>query len=112
MLLAGCAPAAMLKNVKSNGSFQGLRMRVCVAVNDGGRPIGEDHAQAKYLDADVQRARAFRAEGYTWHEISRMLDMPIRTIRDYVNGTRRNQSVAGFKWVTRGARKRTRSEVQ
>ena len=97
----------MLKKI----NLSGLRMRVCIAVNDGGRAIGQDHANAKYLDEDVQRARAFRAEGYTWHEISRMLDMPIRTVRDYVNGTRRNQSVAGFKWVIRGARKRSRSRV-
>lgn len=75
-------------------------MRICVAVNDQGRRIGEDHPNAKYLnDDDVERARVFRSEGYTLREISRMLDMPIRTIRGYLDGSRRSQSVAGFRWV-------------
>ena len=74
-------------------------MRICVAVNDQGRRIGEDHPNAKYLDDDVERARAFRSEGYTWARISEMMDMPIRTIRGYLDGSRRSQSVAGFRWV-------------
>lgn len=74
-------------------------MRICVAVNDQGRRIGEDHPNAKYLNDDVERARVFRSEGYTLREISRMLDMPIRTIRGYLDGSRRSQSVAGFRWV-------------
>ncbi len=74
-------------------------MRICVAVNDQGRRIGEDHPNAKYLDDDVERARAFRSEGYTLRAISHMLDMPIRTIRGYLDGSRRAQSIAGFRWV-------------
>lgn len=74
-------------------------MRICVAVNDQGRRIGEDHPNAKYLNDDVERARVFRSEGYTLREISRMLDMPVRTIRGYLDGSRRSQSVAGFRWV-------------
>lgn len=73
-----------------------------VTVNDGGRAIGEDHVNAKYLDEDVERARELVASGqYKLREISQMLDMPIRTIRDYAKGTRRNQSVAGWKKVRR-----------
>lgn len=73
-----------------------------VTVNDGGRAIGEDHVNAKYLDEDVEHARALVASGqYTLREISQMLDMPIRTIRDYAKGTRRNQSVAGWKKIRR-----------
>lgn len=72
-----------------------------VQVNDAGRAIGEDHAWAKYLDSDVEHARQLRAEGYTWYEISRMLDMPVRTVRSYVDGNRRAQSVAGWKVVKR-----------
>lgn len=74
-------------------------MRICVAVNDQGRRIGEDHPNAKYLDADIERARVFRSEGYTWARIAEMLDMPVRTVRSYVDGSRRAQSVAGFRWV-------------
>lgn len=73
-----------------------------VTVNDSGRTIGEDHVNAKYLDEDVERARELVASGqYKLREISQMLDMPIRTIRDYAKGTRRNQSVAGWKKIRR-----------
>ncbi len=73
-----------------------------VTVNDSGRAIGEDHVNAKYLDEDVEHARELVASGhYTLREISQMLDMPIRTIRDYAKGTRRSQSVAGWKRVRR-----------
>lgn len=73
-----------------------------ITVNDNGRAIGEDHVNAKYLDEDVEHARALVASGqYTLREISQMLDMPIRTIRDYAKGTRRNQSVAGWKKIRR-----------
>lgn len=73
-----------------------------VTVNDEGRAIGEDHVNAKYLDEDVEHARELVASGkYTLREISQMLDMPIRTIRDYAKGTRRNQSVAGWKKIKR-----------
>ena len=60
-----------------------------MAVNDNGRAIGEDHARAKYLDTDVEHALELRA------------DMPIRTIRGYLDGSRRSQSVAGWKMVKR-----------
>lgn len=76
-------------------------VKMKVAVNDNGRAIGEDHAGAKYLDLDVDHARELRAEGYTLRQISQMLDMPIRTVRGYLDGSRRNQSVADFKMVKR-----------
>ena len=72
-----------------------------VTVNDNGRPIGEDHRNARYLDDDVERARELRAQGYSFLEVSKMMDMPIRTIRDYVSGRRRAQSIAGWKKIRR-----------
>ena len=72
-----------------------------VAVNDNGKPIGQDHRNARYLDEDVEHVIELRAEGYTYQQISRMLDMPIRTLRGYLNGSSRNQSVAGFKTIMR-----------
>ena len=77
------------------------RRKVVAVVNDAGRVIGEDHANAKYLDSDVESVKRLRAEGYTYRQISRMLDMPIRTLRDYLSGRRRCQSVAGWKVVYR-----------
>ena len=72
-----------------------------VAVNDIGRAIGEDHWAALYTDADVERAREFRQQGYTLRQISKMLDMPVRTVRGYLDGSRRNQSISGWKVVKR-----------
>lgn len=75
-----------------------------VTVNDKGRTIGEDHANARYLDSDVEKARELRKYGYTYLQISQILDMPIRTIRDYISGRRRCQSVDGWKRVKRRRR--------
>ena len=72
-----------------------------VAVNDIGRAIGEDHWAARYTDKDVERAREFRHQGYTLRQISKMLDMPLRTVRGYLDGSRRNQSISGWKVVKR-----------
>ena len=72
-----------------------------VAVSDSGRPVGEDHIRAKYLDEDVEHALELRHQGYTYQQISEMLDMPIRTVRDYISGKRRNTSIAGFKIIKR-----------
>ena len=41
------------------------------AVNDAGRVIGEDHANARYLDSDVANVIELRRQGYTYREISR-----------------------------------------
>lgn len=47
--------------------------------------------------------RNLRDEGYKLADIAAMMDMPIRTVRGYLDGTRRSQSVAGWKkqkrWV-------------
>lgn len=75
--------------------------KMTVAVSDSGRPVGEDHIRAKYLDEDIEHALALRHQGYTYQQISEMLDMPIRTVRDYISGKRRNTSIAGFKIIKR-----------
>lgn len=94
-------PSAMRRK-KRKQNTQNSFVMTTVTVNDEGRAIGEDHVNAKYLDEDVEHARELVASGqYTLREISQMLDMPIRTIRDYAKGTRRNQSVAGWKKIKR-----------
>lgn len=91
-----------LSETSSKRSKRNIRSHFeTVTVNDNGRPIGEDHRNARYLDDDVERARELRAHGYSFLQVSRMMDMPIRTIRDYVTGRRRNQSVAGWKKIRR-----------
>nr|DAL54787.1 MAG TPA_asm: InsA C-terminal domain [Caudoviricetes sp.] len=87
---------------KSSSSIRATsEHRMTVTVNDNGRAIGEDHVNARYLNADVEHARQLRAQGYTYRQISQMLDMPIRTLRDYLSGRRRCQSVAGWKTFLR-----------
>ena len=53
----------------------------------------------------VEAAKRLRAEGYTWARIAEMLDMPVRTVRSYVDGSRRSQSIADFKVVKRWQKK-------
>lgn len=93
-------PSAMRKKRSGHCIPRPFVMTV-VAVNDEGRAVGEDHINAKYLDEDVEHARELRANGYTYRQIANMLDMPIRTVRDYVSGRRRSQSVAGWKKIKR-----------
>ncbi len=90
-----------LAPVKSTTMNHRTIVMMQVAVNDAGKPIGEDHRNAKYLDEDVERAIMFRKQGYTYQQISDMLDMPIRTVRDFVHGKRRCQSTANFKRIKR-----------
>ena len=91
------------QRLKKAGGLTVRTIRMMAAVNDAGRVIGEDHANARYLDSDVANVIELRRQGYTYREISRMMDMPIRTLRDYLSGRLRCQSVAGWKAVIRDA---------
>ncbi|MBM6928171.1 hypothetical protein [Parasutterella secunda] len=46
-----------------------------------------------------------RNQGYFYREISEMMDMPIRTIRTVLDGSRRNKHVVGWKKLKRKAKK-------
>lgn len=74
---------------------------IMVTVADNGATIGEDHWNAKYLDSDVEHVIELRRDGFTLREIGQMMDMPIRTVRGYLDGSRRCQSVAGWKKIRR-----------
>lgn len=94
--------SSMLQSERSSSSTHATsEHRMTVTVNDNGRAIGEDHVNAIYLNSDVENARQLRTQGYTYRQISQMLDMPIRTLRDYISGRRRCQSVAGWKTFLR-----------
>ena len=90
---------------KSSSATRGTSARrfayLMVRVNDNGRPIGEDARNAKYLDDTVEMVRQLRLEGYTWTKISRAMDIPVRTARDFVSGRRRSESIAGFRRIRR-----------
>lgn len=72
-----------------------------MAVNEQGRWIGQDHIRAKYTDEEVEYVLSLREEGFTLREIARMTDIPIRTIRGYLDGSRRNQQPVKWKTVRR-----------
>lgn len=93
---------SMMGSKKSKGSSRrGSARMVTVSVGDAGRPVGESAVSAKYLDADVEHARQLRSEGYSWRKISLMLEIPVRTIRNFVDGSRRAVTVVGWKKVKR-----------
>ncbi len=59
--------------------------------NAKGRLIGEDHANAKHTDALVKEARKMHAAGQTAIQISKVLSIPRRTVRGWLEGRRRTQ---------------------
>lgn len=75
--------------------------KAIVCVNESGRWIGQDHIRAKYTDEEVEHVLWLREEGYTLREIARMTEIPLRTVRGYIDGTRRNQQPARWKVVRR-----------
>lgn len=86
---------------KSGPSTRGASERILTPVNDLGVSIGEGHQNARYTDAEVEEVRRLYAEGYSLKAVARMMDMPIRTVRGYVDGSRRSQSVSGWRYQKR-----------
>lgn len=70
-------------------------------MNDHGDSIGEAHQNARYTDDEVEEARRLYADGYSLKAVSRIMDMPIRTVRGYIDGSRRAQSVSGWSYQKR-----------
>lgn len=71
---------------------------ICVSIADSGRAIGEDSPRAKYTDNVVALARALRDQGFSLGAISKKLEIPIRTLRGYLDGSRRAASVSGWRF--------------
>lgn len=78
---------------------------VLVSIGDSGRPVGESAPNAKYTDAEIDMVFELRNQGYFYREISEMMDMPIRTIRTVLDGSRRSKHVVGWKTLKRKAKK-------
>lgn len=68
-----------------------------VGVSDTGRLAGEDNPRARYTDEEVEAVLYLRREGFPLKQIAKKMDMPLRTIRDYINGTRRTAIITGWK---------------
>ncbi len=78
---------------------------VQVAIGESGRPVGESAPNAKYTDDEIDQVFTLRSQGYFYREISEMMDMPIRTIRTVLDGSRRNKHIVGWKKLKRLSKK-------
>lgn len=74
-------------------------MNRTVAINEFGLRIGEDHHNAKYSDAEVERVRFLRDAGVSYLRIVRICGMPKSVVRDICTARRRCQCAAGWKKV-------------
>lgn len=104
-------PESLLSNVSSKKSELNTQNtsvtmhEVLVSIGDSGRPVGESAPNAKYTDAEIDMVFELRNQGYFYREISEMMDMPVRTIRTVLDGSRRNKHVVGWKKLKRKAKK-------
>lgn len=73
-----------------------------VAVNERGLRIGEDHQNARYSNSEVEMVFKLRDGGWGYKRIAAAVEMPIRTVRDYLTGRRRCQFADRFKTVSVG----------
>lgn len=67
-----------------------------------GARIGEDAPSAKYTDEEVDRVLAMRAEGMSYREIARIMDIPKSTVWAICRGLLRSAMVD--RWVKRRCR--------
>lgn len=54
-----------------------------------GRAYGEAHHFAKYTNEDYRNVLRLHAQGYTYAQISAIMEMPRSTVYAYIKGTRR-----------------------
>lgn len=78
------------------------QVQVAVAVNERGIRIGEDHQFAKYSNSEVEMVFILRDYGWGYKRIAAAVEMPLRTVRDFINGKRRCQCPAKWKKVVVG----------
>lgn len=84
---------------------QPLHSPAVVAINEGGRRIGESHHNAALTDAEVGMLLDLRErEGWSYTRLARTFEIAKATARDYIKGRRRCQTIAGHRVVcARGA---------
>ena len=85
--------------VEGQAMTWGAGMLKNVAVNSAGLRIGEDHPNARYADAEIDRTLELRDGGMSYGEIARRTHMPKSTVRDICKGRRRGQYASGYKVV-------------
>lgn len=88
-----------------------------VAVNAGGRRVGETHQRAKLTDADVIMIIELHEAGLGYRQIAKKFDDTVTlpdgteapgyrpawtTVRDVVKGNTRAQPIAKWRWIVSG----------
>lgn len=68
-----------------------------VTLSDASARVGESSPLAKYSDADLIHCFDLRLAGMSLREISKKMDIPIRTLRDIFSGRRRAVMPTKFK---------------
>ena len=76
-----------------------MSKKLQIAINEHGRPIGEDHHRAKLTNGDVELVFVLREGGMSYGEIARKLEISKSQVRNICLGIRRCQSPAGYKVV-------------
>jgi DNA invertase Pin-like site-specific DNA recombinase len=54
------------------------------AIKRRGRPSGETHFNARYTDHEVELVRQLHEQGQGYKAIAKRMEMPVRTVRDWV----------------------------
>lgn len=79
-------------------SFSDLSVKPStVSLSDKSARVGESSPHAKYTDVELIHCFDLRLAGLSLREISRKMDIPVRTLRDIFSGKRRAVMPTQFK---------------
>lgn len=94
-----CAYRERLIELRANiQSFSDLSVRPStVSLSDRSARVGESSPHAKYTDVELIHCFDLRLAGLSLREISRKMDIPVRTLRDIFSGNRRAVMPTQFK---------------
>lgn len=94
-----CAYRERLIELRANiKSFSDLSVRPStVSLSNKSARVGESSPHAKYTDVELIHCFDLRLAGLSLREISRKMDIPVRTLRDIFSGNRRAVMPTQFK---------------
>lgn len=70
-------------------SFSGLIKPDTIGLSDCNVRVGESSPNAKYTNHEIELCLNMRIDGISLKEISRKMEIPVRTLRDIFSGKRR-----------------------
>lgn len=75
-------------------------MKKLVALNERGRPIGQEHPRAKLLDSEVDQVLDLVESGFSYAQVAEKMGLSKSGVQKIANGSRRCQTPARFKTVS------------